>query len=113
RPRRAPHRRHPARPLFDPARLARAGRHRLAAARPEGQSRGFPASLDARAHRRGPRVENRPVGRRTRVRRVGIVAKPDAPRAPEVVTRLVDWLTERGIDVTLEKETAGIVPAVR
>ena len=50
---------------------------------------------------------------RTRVRRVGIVAKPDAPRAPEVVTRLVDWLAERGIDVTLEKETAGIVPAVR
>jgi NAD+ kinase len=47
------------------------------------------------------------------VRRVGIVAKPDAPRAPEVVTRLVDWLAERGIDVTLEKETAGIVPAVR
>jgi NAD+ kinase len=47
------------------------------------------------------------------VRRVGIVAKPDAPRAPEVVTRLVDWLTARGIDVTLEKETAGIVPAVR
>jgi NAD+ kinase len=47
------------------------------------------------------------------VRRVGIVAKPDAPRAPEVVTRLVDWLTARRIDVTLEKETAGIVPAVR
>jgi NAD+ kinase len=47
------------------------------------------------------------------VKRVGIVAKPDAPRAPEVVTRLVDWLTERHIEVTLEKETAGIVPAVR
>jgi NAD+ kinase len=47
------------------------------------------------------------------VRRVGIVAKPDAPRAPEVITRLVDWLNERRIDVTLEKETAGIVPAVR
>jgi NAD+ kinase len=47
------------------------------------------------------------------VRRVGIVAKPDAVRAPEVVTRLVDWLTVRGIEVTLEKETAGIVPAVR
>jgi NAD+ kinase len=29
------------------------------------------------------------------------------------VTRLVDWLTARRIDVTLEKETAGIVPAVR
>jgi NAD+ kinase len=47
------------------------------------------------------------------VRRVGIVAKPDAARAPEVVTRLVDWLGARGIEVTLEKETAGIVPAVR
>ena len=47
------------------------------------------------------------------MRRIGIVAKPDAPWAPEVVTRLVDWLTERHIDVTLEKETAGIVPAVR
>jgi NAD+ kinase len=47
------------------------------------------------------------------VRRVGIVAKPDALRAPEVVTRLVEWLTARGIEVTLEKETAGIVPAVR
>ena len=47
------------------------------------------------------------------MRRVGIVAKPDAARAPEVVTRLVDWLTARRIDVTLEKETAGIVPAAR
>jgi len=45
------------------------------------------------------------------VRRVGIVAKPDAPRAPEVVTRLVGWLGERGIDVTLEKETAGLLPS--
>jgi NAD+ kinase len=47
------------------------------------------------------------------VRRVGIVAKPDAARAPEVITRLVAWLTERGREVVLEKETAGIVPAVR
>ena len=47
------------------------------------------------------------------MRRVGIVAKPDAPRAPEVVTSLVDWLTQRRIEVILEKETAGIVPAVR
>jgi NAD+ kinase len=47
------------------------------------------------------------------VTRVGIVAKPDAPRAPEVVARLVDWLTERRLVVTLEKETADIVPAVR
>jgi NAD+ kinase len=47
------------------------------------------------------------------VKRVGIVAKPDAPRAPEVVTRLVDWLRQRRIEVILEKETGGIVPAVR
>jgi NAD+ kinase len=47
------------------------------------------------------------------VKRVGIVAKPDAPRAPEVVVRLVDWLGERGLAVTLEKETSGIVPALR
>jgi NAD+ kinase len=47
------------------------------------------------------------------VSRVGIVAKSDAARAPEVVSRLIDWLTVRGIDVILEKETAGIVPAVR
>ena len=47
------------------------------------------------------------------MKRVGIVAKPDAPRAPEVVTRLVDWLRQRRIEVILEKETGGIVPAVR
>jgi NAD+ kinase len=47
------------------------------------------------------------------VKRVGIVAKPDAPRAPEVVARLVDWLTERELAVTLEKETSGIVPVLR
>ena len=47
------------------------------------------------------------------MKHVGIVAKPDAPRAPEVVARLVDWLTERDLSVTLEKETSGIVPALR
>ena len=47
------------------------------------------------------------------MRRVGIVAKPDAPQAPEVVTRLVEWLIARDIEVTLEKETAGIVPVLR
>ena len=47
------------------------------------------------------------------MRRVGIVAKPDAPRAAEVVARLVEWLIARDIEVTLEKETAGIVPALR
>jgi len=38
------------------------------------------------------------------VRRAGIVAKPDAPRAPEVVTRLVDWLVSRNVEVTLDAE---------
>ena len=47
------------------------------------------------------------------MKRVGIVAKPDAPRAPEVVARLVDWLAARTITATLDKETAGIVPAIR
>jgi NAD+ kinase len=47
------------------------------------------------------------------VTRVGIVAKPDAPRAAGVLGRLVEWLGERGFGVWLEKETAGLVPAAR
>jgi NAD+ kinase len=45
------------------------------------------------------------------VTRVGIVAKPDAPEAAEVLRRLVAWLTQHGLAVTLEKETAGLAPA--
>jgi NAD+ kinase len=44
------------------------------------------------------------------VTRVGLVAKPDAPEAPALLLRLVDWLTSRGLSVSLEKETAGLVP---
>ena len=43
--------------------------------------------------------------------RVGLVAKPDAPAAPALLLRLVEWLTSRGLSVTLEKETAGLVPS--
>jgi NAD+ kinase len=43
------------------------------------------------------------------VSRLGIVAKPDAPRA--VLEALLDWLRVRAIDVVLEKETATVVPA--
>ena len=43
--------------------------------------------------------------------RVGVVAKPDAPAAAEVLRRLVAWLVQHGLAVTLEKETAGLVPA--
>ena len=43
--------------------------------------------------------------------RVGVVAKPDAPQAAEVLRRLVAWLVQHGLTVTLEKETAGLVPA--
>jgi len=44
------------------------------------------------------------------VTRVGLVAKPDAPEAPALLLRLVEWLTSRGLTVSLEKETAGLVP---
>jgi len=44
------------------------------------------------------------------MRRVGIVAKPDAGEARVVVQRLVSWLEQRGASVVLDKETAGLVP---
>jgi len=44
------------------------------------------------------------------VKRVGIVAKPDRPEAREVVPALARWLTARGKQVVLEKETAALVP---
>jgi NAD+ kinase len=43
------------------------------------------------------------------VRRVGIVAKVDAAEAPAALARLVDWLTERGVGVALDKEAGGLV----
>lgn len=46
------------------------------------------------------------------MKKVGIVAKPDAAEAPEVVRRLVQWLGARGLVVVLEKETASLVPDV-
>ena len=42
--------------------------------------------------------------------RVGIVAKPDAGGARDVVVRLIDWLEEHGRSVVLDKETAGLAP---
>jgi NAD+ kinase len=45
------------------------------------------------------------------VTRVGIVAKPDAARAPGVILQLLPWLTSRGHSVVLEKETADLVPS--
>jgi NAD+ kinase len=44
------------------------------------------------------------------VTRVGLVAKPDATQAQQVLLTLVEWLTARGLTVVLEKETAGLVP---
>ena len=41
--------------------------------------------------------------------RVGIVAKVDRPEAREIVPRLVEWLTDRGKQVLLEKETAELI----
>jgi len=46
------------------------------------------------------------------VTRVGIVAKPDAPRAQGVILQLLPWLAARGRAVVFEKETADLVPVV-
>ena len=40
--------------------------------------------------------------------RVGIVAKPDAPRAKGVIAQLLSWLSARGLGAVLEKETVPI-----
>jgi NAD+ kinase len=45
------------------------------------------------------------------VKRVGLVAKPDAVGAPEALARLIDALGRRGLSIVLEKETAGLVPS--
>jgi NAD+ kinase len=45
------------------------------------------------------------------VKRVGLVAKPDAAGAPDALARLVEALVARGVSIVLEKETAGLVPA--
>jgi NAD+ kinase len=45
------------------------------------------------------------------VKRVGLVAKPDAAEAQRVVLTLLEWLGARGLAVVLEKETAGLAPA--
>src|SRR5882672_2920377 len=42
--------------------------------------------------------------------RVGIVAKPDAGGARDVVMRLIGWIEERGRSVVLDKETAALAP---
>ncbi len=43
--------------------------------------------------------------------RVGIVAKPGAAEARDVILRLLEWLGGRGLTPVLEKETAALVPA--
>ena len=45
------------------------------------------------------------------MKRVGLVAKPDAAGAPEALGRLIAALGARGVSIVLEKETAGLVPA--
>ena len=44
------------------------------------------------------------------MKKVGIVAKPDASAAPAVVQRLIQWSGARGLAVLLDKETASLVP---
>jgi NAD+ kinase len=45
------------------------------------------------------------------VKRVGLIAKPDAAEAQRVVRQLVEWLATRGLTVVLEKETAALAPS--
>jgi NAD+ kinase len=45
------------------------------------------------------------------VKRVGLVAKPDAAEAQRVVRQVVEWLGARGLTVVLEKETAALAPS--
>ena len=45
------------------------------------------------------------------MKRVGLVAKPDAAEAQRVVRQVVEWLTARGLTVVLEKETAALAPS--
>jgi NAD+ kinase len=46
------------------------------------------------------------------VTRVGIVAKPDAPRARGVIAHLLSWLSAQGLGAVLEKETADLASEV-
>ena len=43
------------------------------------------------------------------MKRVGLVAKPDAREAAEVATPLIEWLSRRGLAVAVEKETASLL----
>jgi len=44
------------------------------------------------------------------MKRIGIVAKPGAPSARDVIGVLLEWLGKRGHSVVLEKETASLAP---
>lgn len=43
------------------------------------------------------------------MRRIGVVAKPGAVEARDVILKLLEWLAARGLTAVLEKETAGLV----
>ena len=40
------------------------------------------------------------------IRTIGVISKPSVPRASEIVTALLAWLRERGIDVRCDENTA-------
>jgi NAD+ kinase len=46
------------------------------------------------------------------LKRIGIIAKLDRPEAPGVVASLVRWLADHGRVPVVERETAGLVPAL-
>jgi NAD+ kinase len=43
------------------------------------------------------------------VKRIGLIAKPHAPGLPELLHRLLSWLTQRQVEVFLDTETAAAI----
>jgi len=58
----------------------------------------------------GEIISNRGVTS-SQMRRIGVIAKPDASEARGTVAKLIEWLERRSLSIALEKETAALVPA--
>ena len=47
------------------------------------------------------------------IRTVGIISKPNAPAAADLVPTLLDWLRARGIAARIDEQTAEYAPGVQ
>src|SRR5205823_1320982 len=68
---------------------------------------------EPRPDRRRPGDDHHQNRRGSRVRRLGVVAKPDAAEAPGALRTLVQWAGRRGLSVLVEKEAADLVPELQ